>query len=134
MTKITQEDVDRWQKKSEELEAQGIEEPGVLACNPEKYEDMIVVTGKEIMESTAKMFREGRQRELYPYLFITIIGPDGKPQPDPMEDRSWKEDFDHENGRYMNKCCVCKENFIGHKRRVVCKKCKSKTSFPFEKI
>ena len=35
----------------------------------------------------------------------------------------WPEDFPHENGQYMNTCHVCKNTFIGHKRRVVCKVC-----------
>ena len=38
----------------------------------------------------------------------------------------WDEDFTHENGNYMNKCIDCKEMFIGHKRRVVCKVCAHK--------
>ena len=37
--------------------------------------------------------------------------------------RDWPEDFPHENGQYMNTCHVCKNTFIGHKRRVVCKVC-----------
>lgn len=36
---------------------------------------------------------------------------------------NWVEDFSHENGNYMNNCISCKNEFIGHKRRVVCKKC-----------
>jgi len=100
-------------------------------CRVSEQHNMIPVTGKEIIESAAKMFREGRQRELYPYLFVTSIGPDGKIQNEEMEKRSWREDFDHENGRYMSKCCVCDNNFIGHKRRVICKQCKSKTTHPF---
>ncbi len=39
--------------------------------------------------------------------------------------KSWKEDFEHENGNYFNKCCHCKCDFIGHKRRVICKECYS---------
>lgn len=39
---------------------------------------------------------------------------------------SWEEDFSHENGNYLCNCFVCKRNFLGHKRRVVCKTC-SKT-------
>lgn len=35
----------------------------------------------------------------------------------------WVEDFDHENGNYWNLCCECERQFIGHKRRVVCKLC-----------
>jgi hypothetical protein len=31
------------------------------------------------------------------------------------------EDFGHENGKYINICCVCHRTFVGHKRRVVCK-------------
>ena len=37
--------------------------------------------------------------------------------------RDWPEDFPHENGQYMKACHVCKNTFIGHKRRVVCKVC-----------
>ena len=37
--------------------------------------------------------------------------------------RDWTEDFSHENGNYMNKCCICGETFIGYKRRVVCRIC-----------
>lgn len=37
--------------------------------------------------------------------------------------RDWVEDFSHENGQYMCKCCHCGKSFIGHKRRVVCKAC-----------
>lgn len=35
----------------------------------------------------------------------------------------WTEDFSHENGNYMNACINCKNEFIGHKRRVVCRVC-----------
>lgn len=39
------------------------------------------------------------------------------------EKRNWTEDFSHENGNYHCRCCICNNYFIGHKRRVVCKKC-----------
>lgn len=54
---------------------------------------------------------------------------EGKPQPSFAElaqnqhKRNWTEDFTHENGNYTNKCSICTEYFLGHKRRVVCKKC-----------
>jgi len=38
-------------------------------------------------------------------------------------EKSWQEDYSHENGNYMNHCIFCKEEFIGHKRRCICKKC-----------
>lgn len=38
-------------------------------------------------------------------------------------DRDWKDDFSHENGKYINICMDCKLPFYGHKRRVVCYKC-----------
>lgn len=38
-------------------------------------------------------------------------------------DRDWSEDFSHENGNYFNNCIECKQQFKGHKRRVICKKC-----------
>ena len=37
--------------------------------------------------------------------------------------RDWNEDFSHENGNYICKCCRCKKLFYAHKRRVVCKLC-----------
>jgi len=37
--------------------------------------------------------------------------------------RDWPEDFPHENGNYMCRCFDCKEEFIGHKRRVTCWSC-----------
>ena len=37
--------------------------------------------------------------------------------------RNWKEDFEHENGMYMCICTRCKLDFIGHKRRLICKVC-----------
>jgi len=39
---------------------------------------------------------------------------------------SWEEDFSHENGNYICICMECNLKFVGHKRRVVCKKCASK--------
>lgn len=38
-------------------------------------------------------------------------------------DRDWPEDFYLENGNYLNKCLYCEQNFLGHKRRIVCRKC-----------
>ncbi len=38
-------------------------------------------------------------------------------------DGDWTEDFSHENGNYINACIVCKNEFMGHKRRVVCRVC-----------
>lgn len=38
-------------------------------------------------------------------------------------DRDWPEDFEHENGNYMNTCCECRNTFTGHKRRFICKAC-----------
>ena len=37
--------------------------------------------------------------------------------------RGWWEDQQHENGNYQNTCVPCGRDFIGHKRRVVCKAC-----------
>lgn len=37
--------------------------------------------------------------------------------------RDWTEDSPHENGNYVCRCVTCKQNFIGHKRRVQCKLC-----------
>lgn len=35
----------------------------------------------------------------------------------------WPEDSNLENGNYFNKCSVCNKEFVGHKRRVICKSC-----------
>jgi hypothetical protein len=40
--------------------------------------------------------------------------------------KSWKEDFKHENGNYLNVCVQCNDEFLGHKRRVICKECQDK--------
>lgn len=37
--------------------------------------------------------------------------------------KNWEEDFEHENGNYLNNCCECNQQFLGHKRRVICKEC-----------
>ena len=37
--------------------------------------------------------------------------------------QDWPEDFGHENGRYVNVCCLCDDLFVGHKRRVACREC-----------
>lgn len=38
-------------------------------------------------------------------------------------EKSWPEDYSHENGKYLNCCSMCGAEFMGHKRRVVCKQC-----------
>lgn len=38
-------------------------------------------------------------------------------------ERSYSEDFSHENGSYHNTCMYCGRGFLGHKRRVICKVC-----------
>lgn len=40
-----------------------------------------------------------------------------------MGAKDWFEDFDHENGKYVCVCSHCGCEFLGHKRRVCCKKC-----------
>ena len=40
---------------------------------------------------------------------------------------SWAEDFEHENGMYDCTCKTCEEIFMGHKRRIECKKCATAT-------
>lgn len=45
-----------------------------------------------------------------------------------INDGDWIEDFSHENGNYNNFCAYCGKQFIGHKRRVVCKSCSKNDS------
>lgn len=40
-----------------------------------------------------------------------------------VTDHDYSEDFSHENGRYCGKCPTCKSDFMGHKRRFICRKC-----------
>ena len=37
--------------------------------------------------------------------------------------KNWTEDYENENGNYINKCTKCEEHFFGHKRRFICKEC-----------
>lgn len=37
--------------------------------------------------------------------------------------KNWEEDYTYENGQYSCTCLRCKEEFIGHKGRVMCKEC-----------
>ncbi len=45
---------------------------------------------------------------------------------DAAKPEDWPEDFYHDNGQYFNSCCVCRNTFTGHKRRWMCKLCKTK--------
>lgn len=38
-------------------------------------------------------------------------------------ENDWLEDSEHENGNYFNRCIGCDSDFVGHKRRNVCRKC-----------
>lgn len=40
-----------------------------------------------------------------------------------IEERSWSEDAEHENGNYYNTCACCQRQFVGYKRRAHCKVC-----------
>jgi tetratricopeptide (TPR) repeat protein len=51
----------------------------------------------------------------------TSVGPSSPASKEHPQD--WPEDFPHENGRYMCTCVECGIDFMGHKRRVVCKVC-----------
>jgi hypothetical protein len=64
-----------------------------------------------------KAERESLQRQLM-LLNVTIAIVRAK-----GSERDWPEDFPHENGVYNNWCCSCKKNFLGYKRRVICKLC-----------
>jgi len=37
--------------------------------------------------------------------------------------RSYPEDYSGENGQYLQTCYDCHKLFVGHKRRIVCKRC-----------
>jgi hypothetical protein len=48
--------------------------------------------------------------------------------------RDWPEDFPGENGNYTNRCIFCKQTFVGHKRRMVCKECFEESKRKFEAL
>lgn len=39
---------------------------------------------------------------------------------------NWVEDYSLENGNYINECIICKNGFLGHKNRRLCKVCMPK--------
>lgn len=49
-------------------------------------------------------------------------------------ERDYPEDSSHENGNYGNTCCQCKKPFTGHKRRPICKVCKTINEEEFNKL
>jgi hypothetical protein len=73
-----------------------------------------------VVKKTAELF--GLMRKIPPVVDTSLdINYDNYTGID--QQRCWPEDYGHENGRYMNQCIVCKELFVGHKRRGVCKEC-----------
>ena len=38
-------------------------------------------------------------------------------------DGNWTEDYNQENGKYINKCRMCNSYFLGNKYRFICKAC-----------
>ena len=42
--------------------------------------------------------------------------------------RDWPDDFPHENGTYSCRCITCDSEFIGHKRRFVCRECANRAA------
>ena len=40
-------------------------------------------------------------------------------------DRNFPEDYEQDNGKYVNKCIYCELFFMGNKHRVCCKKCEA---------
>jgi hypothetical protein len=42
---------------------------------------------------------------------------------EPNSKRNWYEDYELENGKYYGYCSVCSNEFLGHKRRVICRDC-----------
>ena len=49
-----------------------------------------------------------------------------------LDERSWPEDYKHENGNYQNSCCECGRMFNGYKRRVMCKVCSETPAAPVQ--
>jgi hypothetical protein len=43
--------------------------------------------------------------------------------PEPNSKRNWEEDYQYENGNYLNECTYCYKPFLGIKNRTCCKIC-----------
>ncbi len=62
------------------------------------------------------------------------------PDPIPLTGRcssspvDWTEDWEYENGNYQCSCVRCGTAFIGHKRRVTCRMCASKSFLEFDSV
>ncbi len=71
----------------------------------------------------------------YEYEDVAVLSPLKQEQPqhnmrdllNNSEGRNWAEDYAHENGKYLNRCGECGHDFMGHKRRVRCRKCDPST-------
>lgn len=76
------------------------------------------LSAKEIAEEAIGLdvLKEVPPIEEFPAMSILIINGE-------VLSRDWPEDYAHENGSYWNRCCLCSNNFIGYKRRIVCKLC-----------
>ena len=46
----------------------------------------------------------------------------------------WQEDAGHENGSYFCKCLECDADFVGHKRRHICRKCHYESKARYEAL
>ncbi len=47
---------------------------------------------------------------------------EAEPKPE-IGERDWTEDLAYENDNYYGECAICGNDFLGHKRRVICKVC-----------
>jgi len=70
---------------------------------------------------SGEFYRQNRYEDLRS-LCMSIIKERNMSEVPPW-DRDWEEDFELENGHYFNICCKCEKEFIGHKKRVICKIC-----------
>ncbi len=62
----------------------------------------------------------------YQHSFDTWKNTSSVPYPNKeIKENDFIEDLNHENGNYQRTCIKCGINFIGHKRRVLCKICQN---------
>jgi hypothetical protein len=90
----------------------------------ERYTKLAGKYAVEIHELTEQRDRALEDRNKYMNLYYDEIHSIVRPSWFKGEAAcDWNEDAGHENGSYYCKCLDCDADFVGHKRRHICRKC-----------
>ena len=106
-----------WDRLDSEACAEAADEIAALEAECERLRSGVKTAAYMELDTTKRSI--AIQDELRAMLSSTPAQPTAQTH----ASRDWAEDFDHENGCYSCLCSICKQEFTGHKRRVVCKGC-----------